>query len=112
MLPIKKIFALSLPLFLTFNCLFAQQGETIYKTYCVGCHGNNMQGSIAGKLIKTDWKYGRGRGAIIRNIKYGIATTEMIGWGAILKDEEINALADYIISAQEVPPNALRPIPD
>lgn len=107
----KKIFALSFLLFLTCGCLLAQQGETIYKTYCVGCHGNNLQGSTAGKLIKTDWQYGRGRGAIIRNIKYGIKGTEMIGWGSILKDEEINALADFIIIAQEVPPNAIRPVP-
>jgi glucose/arabinose dehydrogenase len=92
--------------------LFAQQGETIYKTYCTGCHGNQMQGNTAGKLIKTDWQYGRGKGAIVRNIKFGIPKTEMIAWKTALKDEEIDAVADYIIASQEVPPSAQRPIPD
>lgn len=91
---------------------FAQQGETIYRTYCSGCHGSQMQGNTASKLIKTDWQYGRGKGAIIRNIRFGIPSTEMAAWGAVLKDEEINAVADYIIASQEVPPNATRPVPE
>jgi glucose/arabinose dehydrogenase len=90
----------------------AQQGETIYKTYCAGCHGSNLQGNSASKLVKTDWNYGRGKGALIRNIRYGIPKTEMAAWGAVLKNEEINAVADFIIASQEVSPNAVRPIPD
>ena len=90
----------------------AQDGATIYKTYCAGCHGSQLQGNTASKLIKTDWLYGRSKGAIVRNIKFGIASTEMIAWHTVLKDEEINAVADYIIAAQEVAPNAPRPIPE
>jgi glucose/arabinose dehydrogenase len=108
----KKAFALSLPLFFSLGCLFAQHGETIYKTYCAGCHGNLLQGNTASKLIKTDWEHGRGRGAIIRNIRFGIPSTEMIAWGTILKDEDINAVADFIIASQELPPGAIRPIPE
>jgi glucose/arabinose dehydrogenase len=106
----KKTIALILVLVFPFF-LIAQQGETVYKTYCAGCHGSHMQGSSAGKLIKSDWQYGRGRGAIIRNIRFGIPFTEMIAWGKLLKDEQINAVADYIIAAQQVPPDALRPVP-
>lgn len=96
-----------------FPCLpvFAQEGETLYKTYCAGCHGNEMQGNTAGTLIKTDWKYGRGKSAIVRNIRFGISGTEMIAWGPVLKDNGIAAIADYIIASQEVPPNEPRPIP-
>lgn len=36
----------------------------------------------------------------------------MIRWGGTLKDDDISAVADFIVSAQEVPPNAIRPIPD
>ena len=90
----------------------AQQGEIVYKTYCSGCHGSKMQGNTATKLIKTDWQYGRGKGAIVRNIKFGIPKTEMIAWATALKDEEIDAVANYIVASQEVPPNAQRPIPD
>lgn len=90
---------------------FSQQGETIYKTYCAGCHGSQMQGNTATTLIKTDWQYGRGKGAMTRNIRFGIPHTEMIAWGSVLDSKEINAVADYIIAAQETPPNATRPIP-
>ena len=108
----KRIFCLSLIGVFSVVHAEAQQGETIYKTYCSGCHGNNLQGNTASKLVKTDWNYGRGKGAIIRNIRYGIAKTEMAAWGDVLKNEEINAVADFIIASQEVSPNAVRPIPE
>lgn len=108
----KRVFVLSFLFIFSFEYLFAQNGEAIYKIYCAGCHGAQLQGNTASKLIKTDWKYGRGRGAIIRNIKFGIPSTEMIKWGGALNDEDIRALADFIVTSQEVPPNAVRPIPE
>src|SRR5688572_26892182 len=101
-------------LFLFFGATItqAQNGEDIYRTYCSGCHGSGMQGNTASPLIKTEWKYGRGKGAIVRNIRFGITGTEMIAWGAALKPDEINAVADFIIKSQQVSPNAVRPIPE
>jgi len=112
LLQVEKVFAFSFPLFIASGCLFSQDGKTIYKTYCAGCHGASLQGNTAAKLIKTDWKYGRDRGAIIRNIKFGIKSTEMIGFGKILKDDDINSIADFVIASQKVPPDAIRAIPN
>src|SRR5258706_5786351 len=92
--------------------LKAQDGAQIYKAYCAGCHGAQLQGGTSTKLIKTEWKYGRGEGAIFRNIKFGIPSTEMIKWGAALKDAEIKAVTDFIVARQTVPPDAPRPVPD
>ena len=108
----KRAYILSSLAIVSFQCLFAQNGELTYKTYCSGCHGAQMQGSTASKLIKTEWKYGREKGLIFRNIKYGIQGTEMIAWGQFLKNEDINAVADFIVASQEVPPAAVRPIPE
>ena len=108
----KYVSQLLIYLFICSTIVLAQDGETIYKTYCAGCHGSQMQGNTASKLIKTDWQYGRGKGAIVRNIRFGIPSTEMIAWRHVLKDEEINAVADFIIASQEVAPNALRPVPE
>jgi glucose/arabinose dehydrogenase len=36
----------------------------------------------------------------------------MVAWGQVLKNEEITAVADFIITSQEVPPSAVRPIPE
>lgn len=80
--------------------------------YCAGCHGAKLQGNTASKLIKTEWTYGRTRTSIVRNIKFGIAGTEMIKWGGTLRDQDIDAVADYIISVQEIPPSDERPIPN
>ncbi len=98
-------------IFFTTSWLIAQDGEQIYKTYCAGCHGAKLEGNSASALIKTDWKYGRGKGAMVRNITFGIPHTEMIAWQSALKKEEINAVADYIVAAQETPPDAIRPVP-
>lgn len=97
---------------LTTSWLYGQEGEQIYKTYCAGCHGAQLEGNSATKLIKTDWTYGRGRGALIRNIKFGIPSTEMPAWQSVLTEDEIHAVVDFIIAAQETPPDAIRPIPN
>lgn len=90
----------------------AQDAATLYKTYCAGCHGAQLEGNTATALIKENWTYGRNRGDFIRNIRFGIPSTEMVGWGRVLKKEDIGALADFIIAAQETPPAARRPLPE
>jgi glucose/arabinose dehydrogenase len=92
--------------------LYGQQGESIYKKYCAGCHGGKLEGNSASKLIKEDWAYGKGREAIHQNIKSGIPNTEMMGWGSVLKDEQITAVVDFILAAQEKKPAAKTPIPN
>lgn len=91
---------------------YAQKtGKELYKAYCAGCHGAELQGNSAAALIKEEWKYGRSRGSIARNITYGIKGTEMAAFGNILSDEEVKALVDYIIKVQNVPPTEDRPLP-
>ncbi|WPP51435.1 PQQ-dependent sugar dehydrogenase [Catalinimonas niigatensis] len=111
----QKLIICLLAFFTSFT-LYAQdnsvaEGPQIYKTYCAGCHGAQLQGSSAGALIKTDWIYGRGKGALTKNIRFGIPGTEMAAWNTVLNDEQINAVADFILEAQETPPAARRPIP-
>ncbi len=89
----------------------AQDGVAVYKTYCAGCHGAQLQGGTATKLIKTDWKYGRGAGAMFRNIKFGIPSTEMIAWKTALNDDQIKAVTNFIVKAQRIAPDARRPVP-
>ena len=91
---------------------FAQGGEQLYKTYCAGCHGGQLQGNSATALIKESWTYGRSRGAIVKNIKYGIAKAEMPTWKAVLSDAQIDSVADFVVASQDTPPDAVRPLPD
>lgn len=110
---ILRTSSLLLALLFTFisSDLSAQDALITYKTYCAGCHGAQLEGGSAGTLIKTDWGYGRGKGALRKNIKFGIPGTDMVAWGKILKDEEINSLVDFMVKAQTTPIETPRPIP-
>jgi len=87
-------------------------GDITYQTYCAGCHGTKMQGGLAAPLIKTEWLYGRERNSMVSNTRFGIPGTEMIAWGVILSNEQINDVIDYIVESQDLPPQADRPIPE
>lgn len=95
----------------TVTMSFGQQGGQIYKNYCAGCHGSNLEGNSACALIKKNWLHGSTRSAIFKVIKEGIPKTDMIAWGKALKDDEIKALTDYIVSAPSRKPVAKRVIP-
>lgn len=87
-------------------------GSTVYRMYCVECHGARLEGNKAAPLVKDTWLYGRERKYFKRNIKHGIPNTTMIAWGNVLNEEEIDALVDYIINAQTNPPNVPQSLPD
>jgi aldose sugar dehydrogenase len=68
---------------------FAQHGGEVYKSYCAGCHGNQMEGASASALIKDDWQHGGDKNSILNTIKRGIPGTEMITWESILSEADI-----------------------
>ncbi|GAB4024778.1 PQQ-dependent sugar dehydrogenase [Spirosoma koreense] len=78
----------------------AQTGERIYKTYCAGCHGAQLQGSAGPALIKKQWKHGGDREALLRTIRLGIPSTEMSRYEGVLAANEIEAVTDFILNAQ------------
>ncbi len=107
----KQVLVWCVFFFIIVKPAYPQQAESIYKTYCGGCHGANMEGNSATKLIKSNWLHGSGRNAIFRTIKLGIPNTEMKGWGNVLKDNQIRALADFIIDSQNKPAKTKDTIP-
>lgn len=99
---VLKIAAL-LTVLLASSNVSAQSGAGIYDTYCAGCHGDRMQGSVASALVKNKWSYGNDRNSIIKTITDGIPSTNMISWKDALSPKEIQAVADYILQAQKSP---------
>jgi mono/diheme cytochrome c family protein len=81
----------------------AQTTDQVYLNYCSVCHGQHMEGERATPLIKTTWKYGNTRSAMIKNISSGIPDTEMPKWEGPLTTKQIESLADYILSLQKKP---------
>lgn len=81
----------------------AQTGAEVYKTYCAGCHGAQLQGSVAPALLKKDWKHGGDRASLLTTIRKGVPATEMIKWEGVLSEKQIEAVVDYILKAQTSP---------
>lgn len=89
----------------------AATGETIYQTYCTGCHGADLNGGSAGPLLKNEWTYGHTRGLMIRNVTFGIPGTEMGAFEELLTGDQIRAVVDYVREAQDAPPGREKEIP-
>ena len=98
-----KLFSIAVVSFTISAYSYAQPGKLVYQNYCGGCHGAQLQGSIASPLIKKTWKYGGDRKSILKTIRNGIPETTMTSWEGTLSAKEIEAVTDYIVSAQAKP---------
>jgi glucose/arabinose dehydrogenase len=96
---IALITIITLPFFLC-----AQTGKQLYGSYCAGCHGAQLQGGASSPLVKTEWKHGSTRKSIVNTIRNGIKGTEMASWKGTLSEKQMQAVADFIITAQKKPP--------
>src|SRR5687768_12992215 len=75
-----KLFSIAVVSFTISAYSSAQPGKMVYQNYCGGCHGAQLQGSIASPLIKKTWKYGGDRNSILKTIRNGIPETTMARW--------------------------------
>ena len=78
-------------------------GAVVYERNCAGCHGRELQGSIAPALVNTTFRHGAERDSILNSVRHGIPGTEMIAWSNVLSEEEILAVTDYVTAVQEAP---------
>lgn len=77
------------------------RGADIYATYCAQCHGPNLEGGQVAGFLDGMWNYGSGRVLHKDNIKFGIVGTQMIAWGTILNDAQIDAVLDFILEREK-----------
>jgi cytochrome c oxidase cbb3-type subunit 3 len=86
---------------------FAQAaGKTMFRENCAACHGTGAEGRPGyPNLNDDDWLWGGDVDSIYRTIRTGIRSThedtrdsQMPAFGETLKKEEIDQLADYVLS--------------
>ncbi len=86
-------------------------GETVYKTHCVPCHGNQGEGGIGPNLTDKYWIHGGSIQNLFATISNGVPEKGMLAWKGQLKPEQIQAVASYILVKLQGtnPPNAKGP---
>ncbi len=77
------------------------KGADIYATYCAQCHGPNLEGGQFPGFLDGMWNYGSGPGLHRDNIKFGIPGTQMIAWGSVLSDSQIDAVLNFILEKEK-----------
>lgn len=74
------------------------EGEEIFKTNCVPCHGANLHGGIGPNLTDDVWIHGGKPEDIVHTITNGVSAKGMPTWGPILGPERVKEVAAYVIS--------------
>lgn len=73
-------------------------GQRLFVTYCAQCHGSDAGGARGfPNLTDTDWIWGGSTTEIKHTIMNG-RTASMPAWGAVLKTEQIEYVAEHILS--------------
>ncbi len=87
-----------------------ESGKTVYVTHCQVCHGQNGEGTVGPNMTDEYWVHGGKYSDIINTINVGVPEKGMISWRPVLKPEEIEQVASYILTLQGTnPPNAKAP---
>ncbi|MEQ1564810.1 MAG: c-type cytochrome [Myxococcota bacterium] len=80
-----------------------ETGETVFKSNCVVCHGEDMLGKVGPNLIDTEWIHGGKLADIEKTITIGVPEKGMVSWGPILGPERIKMVAEYVHSKGSAP---------
>jgi cytochrome c oxidase cbb3-type subunit 3 len=72
--------------------------KALFAGKCAMCHGADAKGGFGPNLIAPGYEYGKNREAIATSIGKGRGNGKMPAFEGQLKDEEIFALADYLLS--------------
>ncbi len=78
-------------------------GEAVYKSTCVACHGDQLQGGIGFNLADAVWVHGGEPLAIMRTVSQGVTGTGMAPWGATLGPKKTAEVVAFILSKHTAP---------
>ncbi len=96
----------------------ADPGKAVFEGYCTPCHGAGGKGDGAAgaglqpppaNFTDSEWLFGGDLASVEKTIENGATGTAMPPWKGILKPEEIEAVARYVISLAPPAPSAKPP---
>lgn len=81
-------------------------GQKIFATNCASCHAADGGGGIGPNVTDDYWLHGGDVKDVFGVIKYGVDGKGMISWQEILKPNEMQQVASYILSLHGTTPAA------
>lgn len=72
--------------------------QTLYNSYCIACHGAQMDQGMGGSLVDTQWKHAQTDEEIANVIRNGISDKGMMPFGKVLTEAQITDLVALIRS--------------
>ncbi|MBX7108703.1 MAG: c-type cytochrome [Chitinophagales bacterium] len=85
-------------------------GKSIFIAKCAACHGQLGEGGVGPNLTDDYWLHGGSISEIFKTVKYGVPAKGMVSWTGILKPEEMQTVASFIMSLHGTnPPNPKAP---
>jgi cytochrome c oxidase cbb3-type subunit III len=73
-------------------------GEAVYKTTCLSCHGDRLQGGIGFNLADATWVHGGRPTEIMQTVTNGVLVKGMPAWGPVLGPKKTSEVVAYILS--------------
>lgn len=80
------------------------QAATVFREKCAACHGDLGEGKNGPNLTDEYWLHGGSLSDVFKTIKYGVPQKGMIPWEGMLKPEQIQLMASYILSIKGTVP--------
>lgn len=81
-----------------------ENGRQIFNANCVACHAADGGGLVGPNLTDNYWLNGGGIRNIFKIIKYGVPAKGMISWQSQLNPQQMQNVANYILSLQGTTP--------
>ena len=77
------------------------KGSDIYATYCAQCHGPNLEGGQFSGFLDGMWNHGTRYALQRNNIEFGIIGTQMVAWGNVLSEVQIDTVLKFILEKEK-----------
>ncbi len=90
-------------LVVNFSAFSAEPVQPLYQTHCAQCHGADRLGIMGPALLPQNLERLR-KSEAIKTIKLGREATQMAPFGALLSDEQITQLVDWLYTPVEPRP--------
>ncbi len=96
--PKKEAIFTQAPVMITSNANL-NRSAVLYKQLCASCHGNDLEGKNNIPSLKDNkWINGGSKTELIKSLNDGIINKGMPAWKGVLKPQEIDKMADYILN--------------